>query len=105
MNLKGSLFSNFKEANRISSEEDNAVELLSSSIYSLLPKTFTKPIVILCIGTDRSTGDSLGPIVGSKLIEQVSSSNTIHIFGTLKNPVHAVNLEETIAKINLDYQN
>lgn len=24
-------------------------------------------IVFLCIGTDRSTGDSLGPLIGSKL--------------------------------------
>ena len=25
-------------------------------------------IIILCIGTDRSTGDSLGPLIGSNLI-------------------------------------
>ena len=26
-------------------------------------------VVILCIGTDRSTGDSLGPLIGYKLKE------------------------------------
>ena len=26
-----------------------------------------RPIIFVCIGTDRSTGDSLGPLVGEKL--------------------------------------
>ena len=49
-------------------------------------------VVILCIGTDRSTGDSLGPLIGYKLKEM----NTVNftIFGTLDRPVHAMNLDE-----------
>lgn len=50
--------------------------------------------VFLCIGTDRSTGDSLGPMVGSRL-----KRRGYQVFGTLKYPVHAMNLEETINKL------
>ncbi|MBE5940393.1 MAG: spore protease YyaC [Lachnospiraceae bacterium] len=54
-------------------------------------------IIILCIGSDRSTGDSLGPIVGYKLSNL--SIPGIHVYGTLNEPVHAVNLHETIDTI------
>jgi hypothetical protein len=51
------------------------------------------PIVIVCVGTDRSTGDSLGPLVGTALAR--FHSPLFHLYGTLDEPVHAVNLEET----------
>ncbi|WP_396654050.1 spore protease YyaC [Mechercharimyces sp. CAU 1602] len=54
-------------------------------------------LICLCIGTDRSTGDALGPLVGSQL--KKISPPSLHIFGTLDEPVHAVNLEETMIKI------
>ena len=47
-------------------------------------------IVFLCIGTDRSTGDSLGPLIGYKLNQMKISKATV--FGTLERPVHAMNL-------------
>ena len=56
-----------------------------------------KNIVILCIGTDRSTGDSLGPLIGHKL-ERLNYSH-VHVYGSLHNPVHAKNLIETITNI------
>lgn len=52
-----------------------------------------RDIVILCIGTDRSTGDSLGPLTGSKL---QTLRQYPHIFGTLTDPVHATNLPDTL---------
>jgi putative sporulation protein YyaC len=58
-------------------------------------------IIILCIGTDRSTGDSLGPLVGSKLVDL--GLNAATIFGTLDFPVHAVNLQQIIAQIRSQY--
>lgn len=48
--------------------------------------------VLVCIGTDRSTGDSLGPLVGTKL--QEARHNYFKVLGTLDNPVHASNLAE-----------
>jgi len=59
-----------------------------------------KSLVFLCIGTDRSTGDSLGPLIGHKLKNSLNKYNNIHVFGTLDQPVHAKNLEDTIAHIN-----
>ena len=38
-----------------------------------------KGVVFLCIGTDRSTGDSLGPLIGYKLRDMKRSLSLIHI--------------------------
>ncbi|MFB9278350.1 spore protease YyaC [Cohnella cellulosilytica] len=54
-------------------------------------------IVIVCVGTDRSTGDSLGPLVGTALSREYSS--LFDLYGTLEEPVHAMNLGETLLKI------
>ena len=56
-----------------------------------------KDILFLCIGTDRSTGDSLGPLIGYKLME--SGIKNAVIMGTLDSPVHAVNLERCMEQI------
>ncbi|AEF18391.1 sporulation protein YyaC [Thermoanaerobacterium xylanolyticum LX-11] len=64
---------------------------------------FKDEFVIVCIGTDRSTGDSLGPIVGYKLKNYFSDK--IGIYGTLNEPVHAKNLNETLNKINKVHKN
>ncbi|WP_027364734.1 spore protease YyaC [Desulfotruncus alcoholivorax] len=59
-------------------------------------------IILLCIGTDRSTGDCLGPLVGNILSHE--PQEFIHVFGTLDKPVHAANLQETIDHINQLYR-
>lgn len=56
-----------------------------------------KEIVILCIGTDRVTGDCLGPLIGYKL--KGNLGDHFNIYGTLDEPVHAKNIEETTKKI------
>ncbi len=50
-------------------------------------------IVFLCIGSDRATGDCLGPITGHILKK---NNNELSVFGTLKEPVHAQNLVKTV---------
>jgi putative sporulation protein YyaC len=55
-------------------------------------------IVLLCIGTDRSTGDALGPLTGARL---QSLHKSYPIFGTLDDPVHATNL---CGKLDLIHQ-
>lgn len=62
-----------------------------------------RPIVLLCIGTDRSTGDSLGPLVGDKLKFLIRDS--VYLYGNLQNPVHAKNLCDIINEINTNYKN
>ena len=60
-----------------------------------------RQVVFLCIGTDRSTGDSLGPLIGSRL-EAEEISNVV-VIGTLEHPVHAVNLDRTIEEMEEHY--
>lgn len=61
-----------------------------------------RKIIILCIGTDRATGDCLGPIVGHKLNRLPMIKNTV-VFGSLESPVHAQNLAQTVFNIKLSF--
>ena len=54
-------------------------------------------IVFVCIGSDRITGDSLGPLVGHQLSRY--HWKNIYVYGTLNEPVHALNLETTLEQI------
>jgi putative sporulation protein YyaC len=57
-----------------------------------------KTIIFLCIGSDRATGDCLGPIIGYKLSKYKKIQN-YYVYGTLAEPVHAKNLKDTIEMI------
>ncbi len=79
-------------------------------------------VLFLCIDSDRSTGDSLGPLVGYKLQRFAETAGTNEgilnggdsmeetgygerqLFGTLSRPVHAINLEETMHQIRTEYR-
>lgn len=79
--------------------QPNAMYDLSISLSNLVQsaKNNGHEIIVLCIGTDRSTGDALGPLTGTKL----KTLNVFpHIYGTLENPVHATNLEDNLKLIN-----
>lgn len=65
-------------------------------IYQWLPNQSTE-IVIVCVGSDRSTGDALGPITGSLLAKRKHSN--YKVYGTLENPVHALNLKKQLSQI------
>lgn len=60
------------------------------------------PKILLCIGTDRSTGDCLGPLVGSKI--DLTKQDFFAVYGTLDKPVHASNLKEKLAEIHSNYK-
>lgn len=55
-------------------------------------------IIVVCIGTDRATGDCLGPLIGYK-VKDMKYQN-VHVYGTLDEPVHAKNLCEYIELFN-----
>ncbi|MBP3889300.1 MAG: spore protease YyaC [Cellulosilyticum sp.] len=84
----------------INVEESNHLSLfcehLSKYLTTYLPR-HNDELVIVCIGTDRATGDSLGPLVGYKLHELPYKKVTV--YGTLDEPVHAKNLEDTLLTI------
>ncbi|MGZ9585961.1 spore protease YyaC [Paenibacillus marinisediminis] len=60
-------------------------------------------IIVVCIGTDRSTGDCLGPLVGSQLMKLDSKNYTT--MGTLSEPVHAMNLQDTLDRLEQEHPN
>ena len=68
-----------------------------SEYLSLYLPIHNNELVILCIGTDRATGDSLGPLVGYKLSSL--SHEKVFVYGTLDSPIHASNLVEAISNI------
>ena len=62
-----------------------------------------QPLILVCIGSDRITGDCLGPMVGHKLSQVVPHPE--RIYGTLKEPVHARNLKQVLKEIHRTYPN
>lgn len=80
-------------------QDPHIVERLSYAFFQHLKNlnsNFSRPVVVVSIGTDRSTGDSLGPLVGTKL---AALNDRIYIYGSLDNPVHASNLKEKMKEI------
>jgi putative sporulation protein YyaC len=82
-------------------EEKEATLRITEQILPMLPESSRQPVVIVCIGTDRSTGDALGPLVGTKLYNK--DTFPFHVYGTLDDPVHAVNLEEKLKMIEAEH--
>lgn len=88
--------------NRIHVDDTSAARCLSSAVLDhLTPIVHTeKQVTIVCIGTDRSTGDALGPLVGSRLIS--ISPPGVKLLGTLDKPVHAANLNDVLEQMRRD---
>jgi len=88
---------------RIKSNDPFAAEKISSVLTNIISEQdrCRKMLrCILCIGSDRSTGDALGPLVGSQLIK--SHLPRTMVWGTLACPVHALNLGNYLRKIDDD---
>lgn len=52
------------------------------------------PPVIICVGSDLSVGDSLGPVTGTKLKEKLKGLN-VYVYGTLSKPITAHEIKYT----------
>lgn len=68
----------------------------------------SQTLLFLCIGSDRATGDCLGPLVGEMLQNTFAAKQcktSPIIYGSLKQPVHAVNLSQTMENIQKQYKN
>lgn len=77
----------------------------SSKIYNLKTDEPFSDYVFLCVGSDKITGDSFGPIVGTNLEKSFKNFyNNIRIIGTLERPVSGVNLEKTVKEIYNTYE-
>lgn len=71
-------------------------------ISNFLKNNIDGKCLVLCIGTDRYIGDCLGPLVGT-MLEKMNIP--CPVFGTLENPIHAVNLKKQLTYIEYSYPN
>ncbi|MCL6592447.1 MAG: spore protease YyaC [Alicyclobacillus sp.] len=94
MGYKGERWPRFDPV-RVPFDSVDAVAQLGFALDHVFERSAGRELVIVCVGTDRSTGDSFGPIVGSKLREVTDAT----VYGTLDEPVHAVNLAATLSEI------
>ncbi|MDI6602011.1 MAG: spore protease YyaC [Thermoanaerobacteraceae bacterium] len=77
---------------RVNYKNEDSIALMSKFLKNYInPRT-----LILCIGTDKWIGDSLGPFVGYLLKKSLYPGP---VYGTLENPVHAINLYNTLKEI------
>ena len=90
--MNSSAIKTITEPSTIYYKETGAIWRLSNYFLEKIPFEHTN-LVFCCIGTDRSTGDALGPMTGSFLSQL--KSFPFEIVGTLDNPLHALNIEET----------
>lgn len=84
--------------------EQNSTYELKNKLQAVINhrKIAFRDIVILCIGTDRATGDCLGPLVGEHLQKMLPN---LPVYGNLEEPIHALNLEKTITDIYSEHKN
>lgn len=87
---------------RILYNEENVVNKLTEQIISWFPR-MPREYVVVCIGTDRSTGDSLGPLTGS--LFSAKKPKHMKLYGTLHQPVHATNLTDYMKEIAHNHKN
>lgn len=83
----------------VNKKKRNSVSQLSFLLQKCI-RNCTKEwdeLIFLCIGSDRITGDSLGPFIGQQL--SCYQLPKTFIYGTLDTPVHALNLRQTLANI------
>jgi len=80
--------------------EENLADDLAKKIYENI--NTDKDIIIVNIGTDRAIGDCLAPLLGTLLKEKKSK---ITIYGDVKNPIHALNINKKIALIKAIHPN
>ncbi len=81
-------------------ELESFSECLKGLYISSLKKG--QALVFLCIGSDRITGDSLGPLIGHMLKKYGCRA---FVYGDLSSPVHAGNLLHTINLIHKNHGN
>lgn len=82
--------------------EKHVIAKLSNLLTNLIPFGHEQ-LIFCCIGTDRSTGDALGPLIGHSL--NADNLFPFPLYGTLKEPVHALNIEQKIQSIYKEYSN
>lgn len=63
------------------------------ALKRIVPQLSAPPVVV-CVGSDLSVGDSLGPVTGTKLKEKLKGQN-VYVYGTLSRPITAHEIKYT----------
>jgi putative sporulation protein YyaC len=86
---------------RVNYKDPQAAEKISATLKQLMMREERNRRglvrLVLCIGSDRSTGDALGPLVGESLAKL--KLPRVMVWGTLADPVHALNLDSYLQQL------
>lgn len=63
------------------------------ALKKVLPELSGAPVIV-CVGSDLSVGDALGPVAGTKLKEKLKGYN-VYVYGTLAKPITAHEVKYT----------
>jgi putative sporulation protein YyaC len=91
-----------------SRDKNKSKEFISGFVKCLTDMMIAKEkfsVVFVCIGTDRSTGDSLGPLIGTFVQKFIGEFSFIYCYGTLEDPIHAMNFTTEMEKIQKRHSN
>lgn len=88
------LFNKILYKSKMSTKNNKGKFLFNLKLKRILQKN--NDIIIVCIGTPNVVGDSIGPIIGSKL--QLNNCK-YPVYGTILNPITALNIEDKISEI------
>lgn len=78
-------------------------DLKEQMSYFNINKQFSN-IVILCVGTNKIAGDSIGPMVGQKLIESLKNKEHIVIYGNMRETLNFKNAKQILQQILIKYK-
>ncbi len=77
------------------SYNSEAVHGVSNALKQLFKTQFP---VIICVGSDLAIGDSLGPIIGSELLDKLRGK--AYVYGTLESPITAKEIKTVYNTVN-----
>ena len=83
----------------------NFVNDFSNILYANTNGRCFSEIICLCIGSDRATGDTFGPLVGDKLNCLFKDNECVKVIGTLNNTVNSNNIRDVMQNIEDTYEN
>lgn len=76
--------------------------LIPEELFNAFINSGKEEVIIVNIGTDRCTGDCLGPLTGTFL---ENNGTYIKVYGTLEQPIQALNLNKRLNEIFKNHPN
>lgn len=98
---------NLYEKKEIFIQKKEFIRDLEYILYKKKQEKYFSEMVFLCIGTDKVIGDSVGPLVGTKLKELLNKYNffNINIYGSLDKTINYSNIIREVKNIEEKHKN